>query len=68
MSDKEEATASKRPHESDDKPVEDDESSDGWIGPLPTDAAPVKRRKGFIYFEISNKNATQFQTILIDTI
>lgn len=50
MSDKEEATASKRQHESDEKPDEDEESSDGWVGPLPTDAAPVKKRKGFIHF------------------
>lgn len=47
MSDKEEASASKRPHESNDKPDDDNDSSDGWIGPLPTDAAPVKKRKGF---------------------
>lgn len=46
MSDKDEPSASKRPHESDDKPGDDDDSSDGWIGPLPTDAAPVKKRKG----------------------
>lgn len=52
MSDQDEPSASKRPHESDnkpdenDKPGDDDESSDGWIGPLPTDAVPVKKRKG----------------------
>lgn len=48
MSDKDEPSASKRPHELDEKTEEDDESGDGWIGPLPTDAAPVKKRKGKI--------------------
>lgn len=53
MSDKEEPSASKRPHESDDKTAEDEESSDGWIGPLPTDAAPVKKRKGIYTFSFN---------------
>lgn len=51
MSDKDEPSASKRSHDSDDNPKEEDdgESSDGWVGPLPTDAAPTKKRKS-IYF------------------
>lgn len=59
MSDKEEATPSKRPHESDDKPDEEDDSNDGWVGPLPTDAAPVKKRKGNTTF--LNKNTQELQ-------
>lgn len=47
MSDQDEPSASKRAHESDVPGKEgDDESSDGWVGPLPTDAAPAKKRKG----------------------
>lgn len=49
MSDSDEP-ATKRPHQSDDKVEDDDESADGWIGPLPTDAAPVKKRKGKAIF------------------
>jgi peptidylprolyl isomerase domain and WD repeat-containing protein 1 len=30
----------KRPHED-----EDDDSDDGWIGPLPSEAAPQKKKK-----------------------
>lgn len=47
MSDKDEPSASKRQHDSVDNPNEgeDDENSDGWVGPLPTDAAPIKKRK-----------------------
>lgn len=53
MSDKEEPSASKRPHDSVDDPKEDDddENSDGWVGPLPTDAAPTKKRKGIDQIE-----------------
>lgn len=46
MSDKEESSASKRTHEPDNQSDDDDGSSCGWIGPLPTDAAPSKKRKG----------------------
>lgn len=48
MSDKDEPSASKRTHDSADDPKEEDdgENSDGWVGPLPTDAAPTKKRKG----------------------
>lgn len=52
MSDKEEPSASKRPHESEGGNADDDESNDGWIGPLPTDAAPVKKRKGICHLLI----------------
>lgn len=47
MSDNGEPSASKRPHDPEDNPKDDadDESSDAWVGPLPTDAAPVKKRK-----------------------
>lgn len=46
MSDKEETSTSKRPHETEEKPDKSDESSDDWVGPLPTEAVPVKKRKG----------------------
>lgn len=49
MSDEGESSATKRPHDSDDNTKNEDdgdESSDGWVGPLPTDAAPIKKRKG----------------------
>lgn len=48
MSDKDEPSASKRSHDSADDPKEEDdgENSDSWVGPLPTDAAPTKKRKG----------------------
>lgn len=53
MSDKEEASTAneetnttKRPHEPENQAEDEDESNDGWVGPLPTDAAPVKKRKG----------------------
>lgn len=52
MSDKEESSASKRSHETDDKPDESGESSDEWVGPLPTEAAPAKKRKGKFFFSI----------------
>lgn len=47
MSDTDEPSASKRPHDSEVNLTEqdDDGSSDAWVGPLPTDAAPVKKRK-----------------------
>lgn len=47
MSDKEideEASVTKRPHEEEDNKIESEE--DEWIGPLPTEAAPAKKRKG----------------------
>lgn len=59
MSDKEEESptttaTTKRAHESDNpaenQANEDDESNDGWVGPLPTDAAPTKKRKGILHF------------------
>ncbi|XP_031622174.1 peptidylprolyl isomerase domain and WD repeat-containing protein 1 [Contarinia nasturtii] len=56
MSDNDEPTTTKRPHESDDKAGDDDESSDGWIGPLPTDAAPVKKRKVLEYEKLYLEN------------
>lgn len=48
MSNKDEPSASKRAHDSDENPKEEDDgdTSDGWVGPLPTDAAPTKKRKG----------------------
>lgn len=53
MSDKDEPSVSKRLHDSDSNRKEgvegggeDDECSDDWVGPLPTDAAPAKKRKG----------------------
>lgn len=46
MSDNDESSASKRAHESEKPAEEDDGSSDGWVGPLPTDAVPAKKRKG----------------------
>lgn len=46
MSDQEESSATKRAHEPDNAAGDDDESSDGWVGPLPSDAAPTKKRKG----------------------
>lgn len=56
MSDIDEPSASKRPHDSDDNPKEvndDGESSDGWVGPLPTDAAPIKKRKSIHSFHFT---------------
>lgn len=55
MSDKEEQSTSgssikeaeKRAHEIDDK-SEGDDDNDEWIGPLPTEAVPQKKRKGEI--------------------
>lgn len=46
MSDQEESSATKRTHESENAAGGDDESSDGWVGPLPSDAAATKKRKG----------------------
>lgn len=55
MSDKEEPSASKRAHDEADNPNEEDEgeNSDGWVGPLPTDAAPTKKRKSIKFVLIS---------------
>lgn len=54
MSDKEEPSASKRAHDEADNPNEEDdgENSDGWVGPLPTDAAPTKKRKSITFILI----------------
>lgn len=52
MSDQEESNATKRAHESDNAAGDDDESSDGWVGPLPTDAAPPKKQKGKFVYEM----------------
>lgn len=51
MSDQEEQSSSnnKRAHEPDNKSDEEDDDNDEWIGPLPTDAAPVKKRKGITF-------------------
>lgn len=46
MSDTEQST-SKRAHEHDED-KESDNESDGWIGPLPTDAVPAKKQKSTI--------------------
>lgn len=50
MSDDEPQTsAPKRAHESPEQNTGDgdeEEDDDGWIGPLPTEAAPAKKRKG----------------------
>lgn len=46
MSDKDEPSASKRTHEEENKSDDAEGSSDGWIGPLPTDAIPAKKQKG----------------------
>lgn len=40
---------------------EDDEEDGGWIGPMPTEAVPVKKRKGIlICFCFSNKKLCLF--------
>lgn len=49
MSDKEsdaEASGAKRPH--DDENNKSESEDEEWIGPLPTEAAPAKKRKGTI--------------------
>lgn len=46
MSDKEEGTSTKRAHETENQEGDGNESDDGWIGPMPTDAVPTKKRKG----------------------
>lgn len=59
MSDNEkEGTSTKRALESDNQVEEENESNDGWVGPLPTDAAPTKKRKGILstIFYIFNEN------------
>lgn len=59
MSDNEEVgTSTKRAHDSDNQVEEENESNDGWVGPLPTDAAPAKKRKGILstLFYLFNEN------------
>lgn len=45
MSDKEESKLQSKDDSSDD-------SGEEWIGPMPTEAVPAKKRKGIIYFII----------------
>lgn len=46
MSDKEEKVESQKRSHADDENNSSDEEDGGWIGPLPTEAAPTKKRKG----------------------
>lgn len=45
----EESTSMKRQHDDDDAAAaaESEESENEWIGPLPTEAAPAKKKKGW---------------------
>lgn len=46
------------PGETSDQDQDDDEEEGGWIGPMPTEAVPVKKRKGiyFVYLCVHNSN------------
>lgn len=48
MSDNEESTSSRKREHDSDKSENNSDEEDGWIGPLPTEAVPVKKKKGRI--------------------
>lgn len=46
MSDQEDTSSGNKRQHASDKSESGSDSEDGWIGPLPTEAVPVKKRKG----------------------
>lgn len=47
-------SAAKRPHDGENNKSESED--EGWIGPLPTEAAPAKKRKGTIAVSRNSTN------------
>lgn len=58
------ASVAKRPHDEENNKSESED--EGWIGPLPTEAAPAKKRKGKIAVSRNSTNYSNACFYLIE--